>query len=313
MSVPEIVRERLGDEEVRARVPLGGDDELVVTPSRTLAYRAEGLLSGESVEEYSHQAERLSVTEGRRKCTLRLDHGLDGESEFTIPSKNVDETLKPIIGGVLSSVGVTEADESVRDIFRLGELSIVVTDGRVIKHIGNDLWDEEFEEYAFAGVTGLDVEKGDVSSQIIIEVDGRPQRIKTPTDMARGVRQAIQSALLDFYDVDSYAAFVDKVAPADEEPAEPVEASAEPESADAAEEQPQQPEEESADTVGGLELTFSNQETQSVEETAVETDQQSEIAEEVAVLREAVERQNEILQSHQRTIEKLIEELRRGR
>ncbi len=312
MSVPEIVRERLGDEEVRARVPLGGDDELVVTPSRTLVYRAEGLLSGESVEEHSHQAERVSVTEGRRKCTLRLDHGLDGETEFTIPSKDVDETLKPVLGGVLASVGVTEADEQVREIFRLGELSIVVTDGRVIKHIGNELWDDEYEEYAFANVTELEVEKGDVSSQIIIEVDGRPQRIKTPTDVVRGVRQAVQTALLDYHDVDSYAAFLEKVSPSEEPDPEPVQQPEETQTADAAgESQPAQ--EETQDTVGGLELAFSDEGTQSVEEPSVDEPDQSAVADELAVLREAVERQNELLEAHQRTIEKLIEELRRGR
>lgn len=313
MSVPEIVRERLGDEEVRARVPLGGDDELVVTPSRTLVYRAEGLLSNESVEEHSHEAERVSVKEGRRKSTLRLDHGLDGDSEITIPSTNVDETLKPVIGGVLASVGVTDAGETVRDIFRLGELSILVTDGRVIKHIGNELWDEEFEEYAYDDVTGLDIEKGDVSSQIIIEVAGRPQRIKTPTDVARGVREAVQSALLDYYGVESYAAFVEQVAPAEEDEAQPAAATEGEQAAEGGGGGGQAVEEESTDTVGGLELTFSDEETKAVEEPATEPAEDSAVQQELSVLREAVERQNELLEAHQRTIEKLIEELRRGR
>ena len=44
MTVPAIVEERLDGEEVTSRVPLGGDDELFVTPERTLVYRAEGLL-----------------------------------------------------------------------------------------------------------------------------------------------------------------------------------------------------------------------------------------------------------------------------
>lgn len=313
MSVPEIVGERLGDEEVRARVPLGGDDELVVTSSRTLVYRAEGLLSNESVEEHSHEAERISVKEGRRKSTLRLDHGLEGESEITIPSSDIDETLKPVIGGVLTTVGVTQEDETVREIFRLGELSILVTDGRVIKHIGNDLWNEEFEEYAYETTTRLDIEKGDVSSQIIIEVDGRPQRIKTPTDMARAVRQAIETALLEYHDVESYAAFVDKVAPADEEPAQAAESTNQPDKGETADEIAQSTQEAPADTVGGLELSFSDEEPQTVEEPATGTPDSSAVQEELSVLREAVERQNELLEAHQRTIEKLIEELRRGR
>ncbi|MFB6134437.1 MAG: hypothetical protein ABEJ55_05570 [Halanaeroarchaeum sp.] len=65
MTVPELVRERLGQGSVRARVPLQGEDELVVADDRTLIYRGEGLLSGESIEEVSHDAEAVSVSEGR--------------------------------------------------------------------------------------------------------------------------------------------------------------------------------------------------------------------------------------------------------
>ena len=79
MSQPEIVQADLDDEDVVARVDLGGEDELYVTPTRTLLYRAEGLLSDESVEEYPHEAERVTVSEGRRKAKVTLDYGLDGE------------------------------------------------------------------------------------------------------------------------------------------------------------------------------------------------------------------------------------------
>ena len=43
MTVPPIVQSTLDDEDVSTRVPLGGEDELFVTPSRTLIYRADGL------------------------------------------------------------------------------------------------------------------------------------------------------------------------------------------------------------------------------------------------------------------------------
>ncbi|MDX1747746.1 MAG: hypothetical protein R3324_17565, partial [Halobacteriales archaeon] len=156
MSLPEAVRERLGEEEPSATVPLGSDDMLVVTPTRSLIYRGEGLLSNESVEEFPHDAERIAVTEGRRKSTVHLDYGIEGELEFTIPSKRVDEALAPVLRGVLIAGEVIDPDESINQLYRLGELTVAITDARVIKHVGDAVWDEEFEEFGFDRVTGID-------------------------------------------------------------------------------------------------------------------------------------------------------------
>ena len=90
MSQPEIVQSGLGDEAVVARVDLGGEDELYVTPTRPLIYRAEGLLADESVEEYSHGAERITVSEGRRKAKVTLDYGLNGEQAISLPPSRLE-------------------------------------------------------------------------------------------------------------------------------------------------------------------------------------------------------------------------------
>jgi hypothetical protein len=58
MDVPGIVESELDGEDVAASVSLGSEDVLYVTPTRTLIYRSDGLLSDESVEEYPHDAER---------------------------------------------------------------------------------------------------------------------------------------------------------------------------------------------------------------------------------------------------------------
>ncbi|ERH03565.1 MAG: hypothetical protein J07HR59_00682, partial [Halorubrum sp. J07HR59] len=73
MSLPESVRETVNDEEVAADITLGGEDRLVVTPSQTVVYRAQGLLSDESVTSYSHDAEQIAVSDGRRKSKITLD------------------------------------------------------------------------------------------------------------------------------------------------------------------------------------------------------------------------------------------------
>lgn len=301
MTVPEIVHERLGGEDPMARVPLGGDDEIIVTPTRSLVYRAEGLLSDEAVEEYGHDAEAVMVSEGRRKSTIRLDHGIDGNSELTVPSKRLDDVLAPVLEGVFATGEVTDGDESILEVYRLGELTVVITDARVVKHIGNAVWDLDAEVFEFDRVTGVDTEEGEVSSQIIVEVDRRPERIKTPSDDARRIREQIERALLSYHDVDSYAEFRELVGDeeGDEEPA-------------------------AADD-GGIEIAgefdMGDPGTAEGGSTATEspaldlgvTDPEPEVADEIAALREAIERQSELLEEHHQTIEQLIEELRRGR
>lgn len=218
MNVPGIVQSSLGDEHVAAKVSLGGEDVLYVTPTRTLIYRADGLLSDESVEEYPHDAERISVSEGRRKSTITLDYGIDGEETFKIPTKRLHDALHPVIAGVLNGAGVTDSNEQVLQTYQFSELTLVLTSARVVKHVGEAIWDTDFEQFHFADVTGLGVEEGTVSSQIIIEAEGRPQRIKTPSERAREVRERIEQGLLSYHDVGSYAEFEQTVVPDDSDP-----------------------------------------------------------------------------------------------
>lgn len=324
MPVPAIVRERLGEADVSARVPLGGDDELLVTPDRTLIYRAEGLLSGESVEEYSHDAERVSVGEGRRKSTITLDHGIDGESQFSVPADRFDEAIEPILGGVFATAGITDRDEAITDVYRLGELTLVITDARVIKHVGAALWDEEHEEYPFESVTGIDVEEGSVSSQIIVEVDGRPQRIKTPTDDARRIRARIEEGVLAYHDASTYEEFrravvaeLEASAEAEDSAEEPTERTVDPApepaespAARGSEEASDDPQTDSGNDDESSGMIFG----EGVGTVPVEESEEGdELADELASLRSAVERQNDLLRRHQQVIERLIRELREER
>lgn len=311
MAVPDLVRERLGGEKPVARVPLGGDDELWVTPSRGLIYRAEGLLSGETVDEYPLEAQTLTMTEGRRKTTIRLDRGYDGADEFTVPAKHTEEALRPVVEGVLASGGITEDGESVKQVFRLGELTLVVTDGRVVKHVGSALWTaEDYEEFAYDDVTDLDLEHGSVSSELVIEVDGRPQRIKTPSEDAHEIRKTVEGPLLARHEVDSVAALRRKFADDEEAPAEEA-----PESPAAAGEAPTDD--------GGLgsllefgDLDEAREELQRGESTptteATDAASANDLAAEVAALRTAVEQQGERIEELQDLFDRLIDELRRA-
>ncbi|WP_135824166.1 DUF7115 domain-containing protein [Halorussus ruber] len=216
MSVPGIVQSRLDGEQVAAQVSLGGEDGLYVTRTRTLIYRADGLLSDESVEEYPHEAERIEISEGRRKSAIKLDYGIEGTEKFKIPSNRLYEALHPVLAGVLNAADVTGPDETVKQTYQFSELTLVITSERVVKHVGAAVWDEDYEEFHFDDVTALDVEEGNVSSQIILETDGRPQRIKTPSDQTREVRERIERALLAHHDVSSYEEFASQHAEPEE-------------------------------------------------------------------------------------------------
>lgn len=198
-----MVQSALDGEPVVARVALGGEDELYATPTRTLIYRSEGLLSDETVEEYSHEAERISVAEGRRKTKVTLDYGLDGEQTFALSNKHLDRALHPVLEGALKANDVLADDEAVERLFRFSELTLVVAGGRVLKHIGASLWDEDFEEYRFDDVTDLQFEGGSVATSVVMTVDGRQERFKTPNEDARQLRETLESALLAHWGVSS--------------------------------------------------------------------------------------------------------------
>ena len=213
MSQPEIVQSDLAGEEVVAQLDLGGEDELYVTPTRTLVYRAEGLLSDEGTKEYPHAAERVTVSEGRRKSKITLEYGLDGEETITLPSSRLSRALQPILQGVLRHNGVLEGDESVVQLFRFSELTVAVASERVVRHIGPGLWDQEFESYHYNDVTDLAFEDGSVNTSVVLTVDGQQERFKTPNEDARAVRSAIESTLLSYWNVDSLEEFRAAAAP----------------------------------------------------------------------------------------------------
>jgi hypothetical protein len=217
MSVPGIVQSALGDEPVAAQVGLGGEDQLYVTPSRILIYRGEGLLSDAGIEEYAHRAERVDVSEGRRKAKITLRHDLEGERSFSVQPSGLDDVLHPVLAGVLSTAGVTDAGETVKQTYRFSELTLIITSKRLVKHIGSAVWDGDYEEFRFEDTTDLDFEEGSVATQIVMEVDGRRERIKAPNDEAPEVRAHLEDALFEFYDVGSLEEFRSTVAEAEGE------------------------------------------------------------------------------------------------
>jgi len=200
MDIPDLVKQSLGDEEIQAGVSLGDEDAVCLTPTRTLVYRGEGLLSDEQVESYSHDIEQLAISEGRRKTKFTMQY-IEGTESFTVPANRGEKVLKLFLEGVLRLEGVIEPRESLAGVYRFSELTLIIAEGRVVKHIGNQVWTEDYEVYPYEDVTELSFERASVATSIALTVDGRPQRIKVPNDQARVVQQTLEQALFDYYDV----------------------------------------------------------------------------------------------------------------
>ncbi|WP_436901331.1 DUF7115 domain-containing protein [Halovenus halobia] len=219
MEIPDRITQAADGETIQSAVSLGDEDIICFTASRTFVYRAEGLLSDEKVETYSHDIERLNVSEGRRKTTFALEY-VDGVQKFKVASNRTGQVLSRLLAGVLGAAGVIDGEESVAGVFSFSELTLIVTDARLVKHVGAYVWDPDFEEYAFEEVTGLDFEEGSVATQVVISVGGRPQRIKAPSDEARRLQQTLENSLFAYYEVDSLDALNEKIGQDDEPPSD---------------------------------------------------------------------------------------------
>jgi hypothetical protein len=201
MEIPDLLRHRL-EAEPRNGVALDGEALAVFTRDRTLVYREESLLSDATVEVYGNDIERLSVSQGRRKTTFRLEY-IDDTRQFEVANSHAEATLEGLFGGILASASIVERDEEVHGVYLFSDLTVVVTDSRLVKHVGPAVWESDSETYPFDAVTGLEFEEGDVATQVVLWVDGRAERIKAPSEEAPLLRRTLTRALCAFHDVDS--------------------------------------------------------------------------------------------------------------
>jgi hypothetical protein len=209
-ELPDLLADAIGDSTVIGTVDIGGGDAVVVTPAETHLYRSEGLLSDESVETFSHDVDRFAVGTGRRKRTIRLET-IEGERSLTVPAKATERVLEAMLEGILRAEGLLGPSETVEAQFRFSDLTLVVTDERLLKHVGSAVWSEDYEVFRFEDLTGLDFEQGSVATQVIVETNGRPQRVKVPNDHAGRVRDVIQRAAFEYHGVSSLGGLDAKV------------------------------------------------------------------------------------------------------
>lgn len=218
MSIPGRVQALLGEEEVSEQVPLGDDDALYLTPTRTLVHRAGTFLREESVEEYSNRVSRLTLNEGRRKARLGFAYTDREDRELSMSRRHVDSALPTILTGILAATNTIEDDESVVQSYRSGELTVVVTTQRLFKHVGAAIWDDEYEFFPYQDIIGLRIEEGTVATQIVIEQANATERLKVPHDVARSLREHLERTLCAFHGVDSVAELRAAAGTTDREP-----------------------------------------------------------------------------------------------
>jgi predicted transcriptional regulator len=327
MELPDLITQRLGEETIESAVSLGDEDLVCFTPTRCLLYRGEGLIGDESIDVYDSDIERLSRSEGRRKTSFALEY-VDGSESFSVARDRGDPVLQRLLQSVIRAAGVIDPEESVTDAYRFSELTVIITDARLIKHVGAYVWDDEYEEYLFEEVTGLDFEEGSVATGVVLSVAGRPQRFKAPSDEAKLLRRSLTEALFEYYDVDSLpelnGALAENDDNADEDEGEGETVSATIELDDSISPLVGDEEEEEAtvetDAVRGIGESRDAAADETADDagtadaaagSAVDPEEIEAMQTRLSNLTTAVKRQNELLKEQHETIHTLIEELQR--
>jgi hypothetical protein len=320
MDVPDLVTDALDGESVLASVDIGGDDGVFVTPARTLVYRSDGLLSDESVETYEHGYDRLELSSGRRRTSFGLTY-YDREESFAVGSDHIQAVLRATLAAHLRATGAVAEDEQVRGVYRFNELTLVVGTERLLKHVGGAVWSAEHDAHPYADLTHLEFEEGGHAMQVVIAIEGRPERIKVPNDRAPEVRRTVEEAVLGYHDADSVAALNEAVAPADPE--------AESESVDdyadsgidsligdssvAGDDTDAGSPPGDIDPSPAAEPSARDDGPDEMDESGFVTGTDKEILSRLDELERTVEEQTALIERQQETIEQLVNELRRGR
>lgn len=209
MALPDVVRTALDDEPVLDRIPLNGEDELFVTPTRLLRYRSEGLLNDESVERFPYGAERISSSRRRRTAAITLEY-VDGERTLSVPVDRFEAVLRALLDGVLAATGVADDGEETLETFRFDELTVVVTDRRLVEHVGEAVWDGEYEEIPLERVTGIEIERGRLVTELVLGTTERPRRIKVHNDRAKRFEACVRGAIRTYHGVESIDELADE-------------------------------------------------------------------------------------------------------
>lgn len=209
MELPDVISDLiLDDETILSRTLISNGVELIVTSTRLFLYRGVGLINTESFEEYKLNVDRISISLDRKKAQIILDYGINRPSvEFQAHRKYLDMIYDPLIRGAIHANNTLQQRESIKKICRKGELTIVLTNMKILKHIGTSLWDIDFESFDLETISKIYVDAGGISSELIIESNNRLHRIKTTANIAQSLCDSSINELISFHNFPTYSEF----------------------------------------------------------------------------------------------------------
>lgn len=212
MDIPGLLSDSIREEEkIVSRVLVASGTNMITTNERVFIHREEGIINNEIFEEYSLDVEQISVFSDKRKARVVLSYGLEGTREFSVYAKYYERVVDPLVRGVIKATGVVEPGELIRHVHRYGQLTIVLTDKQVLKHIGIALWSRDYESYRHEDIARIDIETGGASAEILIEYKGRIHRIKTDKERARRICVQARNCLALYRDCIDYQEYEKKI------------------------------------------------------------------------------------------------------
>lgn len=203
MSLPGRVEVLIGDERIIERVALDSDETLFTTPSRAITYRESSFLSDESVEEFPTDVDRFAIEDGPRNASIIFEYPTSEDRELTVSVERLPEVIPAVLGSVLLATDTLDPDETVIETYRFNELTLVITERRLLKHIGTAVWGQDFDAIDYDDVTGLRTEEGTVATQLVLHTAGVAERLKVPQESARAVITYLEEAICAHHGVSS--------------------------------------------------------------------------------------------------------------
>ncbi len=201
MSLPGGVSVLVDEDELIDRVVLDDHRSLFVTPSKAITHRERSLLTEESVESYPTDVDRLSLEEGKRQVTVTFEYHDGSTRELQLPMRTMAAALKALLASVIRATDVIVEGEAIVELYRFNELTVIVTDKRLLKHVGQALWADSYDAIDFDIIRNIMTETGQVSTGVNIETTDGGERLKIPHETADRFVSRLEEAVLSYHDV----------------------------------------------------------------------------------------------------------------
>lgn len=202
MSLPAGVSGLVDEDELIDDVALDGHRSLYVTPAKAVTFRERSLFTEESVDVYPTDIDRLLLEEGKRQSTVTFEYPDGQSSSLELPTEAMAPALKALLASATRATGAIPTDETILDLYRFNELTVILTDRRLLKHVGWAMWAASHDQIDYTDVRNIRVEQGQVSTGVNIDTDDGSDRLKIPHDTADDFVARLKSAVCDFHGID---------------------------------------------------------------------------------------------------------------